>query len=119
MNRAARAWTLVLLAGPATLALAQQAVMNDPTRPPASLSAPAPGNAPAAAGPQLQSILLSRNAGGRRIAVIDGKTVREGQRVDGAVVEAIRANEVVLRHGTRRSTLTLFRPAQRAAAGQP
>lgn len=100
-------------------ARAQDGGMRDPTRPPAVLSAPAqaPGQQGVPAGePQLQSILVSLRPGGRRVAVIDGKTLRQGQRIDGAVVEAIRPTEVVLRKGNRRQVLKLYRPAARGAA---
>jgi MSHA biogenesis protein MshK len=92
---------------------------GDPTRPPAVLSAPAARQGqPAASGgePQLQSILVSLRPGGRRIAVIDGKTVRPGQRIGDAVVETIGPTTVVLRKGNQRQTLKLFRPAARGAA---
>jgi MSHA biogenesis protein MshK len=106
---------LALLA--ASTAQAQDAGLPDPTRPPAVLSAPppAPGaaaGAPAvAAGPELQSILISLRTNGRRVAVINGKTVRQGERIDGAIVEAIRPTEVVLRKGNQKQILKLFRPA--------
>ena len=106
----------MLAIGPA---LAQSGAMPDPTRPPATLSAPSagPGQTSAPNGqPQVQSILISLDAGGRRVAVIDGKTVRQGQRIGGAVVESIRATEVVLRRGNQRQVLKLFRPAARGAA---
>lgn len=113
----------ILLAGAlaAAAALAQQSGGGDPTRPPAALSAPsgAPGAAAAPGQPHLQSILVSTRPGGRRLALIDGKNVREGQRVGGAVVVAIRPAEVVLRRGGRTQVLKLFRPAQRSAAVQP
>ena len=111
----------LVLAALALPAAAQQAVQGDPTRPPAVLTAPAPGTAlPAAeSGLQLQSILVSKRAGGRRLAVIDGKTVREGERIGGALIETIRPTEVVVRRGKQRQTLKLFRPAERVAAGQP
>ena len=111
-----RVLLLALLASAGT-ARAQDAGLPDPTRPPAVLSAPAAGTGPArTAGPQLQSILISLRAGGRRVAVIDGKTLRQGEHVDGAVVEAIRPAEVVLRKGNQRQILKLFRPAARGAA---
>lgn len=103
----------------AASARAQDSGMRDPTRPPAALSAPAEasGRQGVPAGePQLQSILVSLRPGGRRVAVIDGKTVRQGQRIDGAVVEAIRPTEVVLRKGNQRQILKLYRPAARGAA---
>lgn len=99
-------------------AQAQDASLPDPTRPPAVMSAPAApvGSAPASAGPQVQSILVSLRPGGRRIAVIDGKLLREGARVGDAVLEAIHPTEVVLRKGKQRQVLKLFRPAARDAA---
>lgn len=107
---------LLLAAFGCASACAQETGLPDPTRPPASLSAPAATDAPLSAGPQLQSILISLRAGGRRVAVIDGKTVRQGQRIDGAVIEAIRPGEVVLRRGKQKQVLKLFRPAARVAA---
>lgn len=95
-------------------ALAQEGGLPDPTRPPASLSAPASAAGPVgvtSAGPQLQSILISLRAGGRRVAVIDGKTRRQGERIDGFVLEAIHPGEVVLRRGKQKQVLKLFRPA--------
>jgi MSHA biogenesis protein MshK len=103
-------------------ALAQDGI--DPTRPPAVMTAP-PAVAGAAplplerAEPQLQSILVSLRPGGRRIAVIDGKIVRQGQRVGDAVLVAIGSTEVVLRRAGKTQTLKLFRPASRVATVQP
>lgn len=99
-----------------------QDALADPTRPPALLSAPASshGQAGAVAGqPQLQSILVSLRPGGRRVAVIDGKTLRQGERSGNAVLESISPTEVVLRTGNQRQVVKLFRPAARGAAGSP
>ena len=114
------AWLAVLFSL-ALPALAQAPLQGDPTRPPAVLTAPAPGTALPApeAGLQVQSILVSKRAGGRRIAVIDGKMLLEGQRIGSAVVETIRPTEVVVRRGKVRQTLKLFRPAVHVAADQP
>lgn len=82
--------------------------LSDPTRPPAQLGA-APGEAAAETGaPQLQSVLLSRNPGGRAVAVISGQTARLGDRVGDAVLWRISAGEVVLKRGKRLETLRLF-----------
>ena len=84
---------------------------GDPTLPPPNLLPTAEGEAtkPAApSGPELQSVLVSREAGGRRLAVISGETVREGGRFHGAVVERVRENEVVLRRGRARQVLKLY-----------
>lgn len=119
-------WSLAALSALLVAAGAQAQGVPDPTRPPAVMTPPlvVPGGAvvlPRAerAPPQLQSILVSLRPGGRRVAVIDGKTVRQGQRVGGALVVAIGASEVVLRRGSQTQTLKLFRPAARVATVQP
>jgi MSHA biogenesis protein MshK len=103
MDEAMKAWvlTVALLAGAAW----GQAV-PDPTRPPAQMLRPT-ANAQANAKPQLQSILVGRAPGGRRVAVIDGNTVRIGDVVGGARVVGITQAQVVLRRGARQEILTL------------
>jgi MSHA biogenesis protein MshK len=88
----------------ATLAWAQ--AVPDPTRPPAQMLRPA-ANGAAPGAPQLQSILVGRAPGGRRVAVIDGNTVRVGDVVGGARVVGITQAQVVLARGARREILTL------------
>jgi MSHA biogenesis protein MshK len=103
-----RAGVLALALGWCAAAAAQVA---DPTRPPPGLDAPGAGGEAAPApppGPELQSILVSREPGGRRIAVINGEMVRQGGRVGGATVELIAADRVVLRRGKARETLRLY-----------
>ncbi len=123
MAQAMKALWILALAALAPLAQAQSGI--DPTRPPAVMTAPvmAPGGYVAPrierAQPLLQSILVSRRPGGRRVAVIDGKIVRQGERVGGATVVAIGTYEVVLRRGSKTETLKLFRPATRVATVQP
>ncbi len=111
-------WRALLL-GAAWLSCAAQAQEGDPTRPPAALSAPVAGPIADSSAPLVQTILVSQRAGGRRIALIDGKFYRQGQRVGDAVLETIRPTEVVLRQGKQRTTLKLFRPPESAAAAQP
>ena len=124
MAQALKQWCAVAVAVLANSAMAQ--AVSDPTRPPSVMTVPVlvPGATvvlPRAerAQPQLQSILVSLRPGGRRVAVIDGKTVRQGQRVGDAVLVAIGATEVVLRRGGKTQTLKLFRPATRVATVQP
>jgi MSHA biogenesis protein MshK len=108
--------TLLALAG-ASVAHAQ--AVQDPTRPPQALLRPIAAGANAGA-PQLQSILIGRGAGGRRVAVIDGDTVRVGDRVGGARVVAINAADVQLQRGGKRETLKLTAPeAAPTAAAAP
>lgn len=87
--------------------------LQDPTRPPASLAASRAGAGTAAAGeavkqaPRLQSVLIGRQPGGRSVAVIDGETLRVGERYKGARVTRIDPNEVELRRGSARQVLKL------------
>jgi MSHA biogenesis protein MshK len=106
---AARACACVLLAA-ATLAGAQ--TLQDPTRPPAALmagqgAAGQPAAAPAARAPQLQSVLIARQPGGRHVAVIDGETLRLGESYRGARVARIEQDEVELVRGRTRQVLKL------------
>lgn len=108
-----------------TLAGTVHAQFADPTRPPAELTAPAANaggaGAPAVTPgqPRVQSILVSLRPGGRRVAVVDGKTVRQGDRVGSAVVAIINSTEVILKRGSQTQTLKLFRPAPRSMTVQP
>lgn len=104
-----RAGRCVVLAS-ALLALATGVfaqALADPTRPPDA--APVLGSAASggAARPQLQSVLISNQPGGRRLAVIDGRSVRAGDKVGGAVVVSIGEASVVLRRGKTLETLRL------------
>ncbi|MBC7456520.1 MAG: MSHA biogenesis protein MshK [Massilia sp.] len=111
----------VLLCSLAGLCGAQ--ALSDPTRPPAQL-APAPlsggASAPAPLGstrPTLQSVLIARGPGGRRVAVIDGQTVRVGEKFKGAVLTGVSDNQAVLRRGSERQVLRLY-PAPGTPAEQ-
>ncbi|HEV7817020.1 MAG TPA: MSHA biogenesis protein MshK, partial [Janthinobacterium sp.] len=78
-----------VLAWPAAQAAqAEPQALADPTRPPPEALLATGVAAPAPAAPQLpvlQSVLTSNRPGGRRVAVIDGQTVRLGGKVNGAV----------------------------------
>ena len=107
------ALTLVLAAAPAA---AQS--LPDPTRPPPE-AAVAPGETPAAplsTGPQLQSVLVGEH--GREVAVIDGQTVRVGDKIDGARLVRVGKDEAVLQRGATRVVLHLF-PADAADGTKP
>jgi MSHA biogenesis protein MshK len=100
--------------------------VQDPTRPPQALIKPVAGAASAGA-PQLQSILVARGPGGRRVAVIDGNMVRIGDMVGGARVTGMTASSVQLQRGGKRETLKMTAPeedvplpiAAAATAAQP
>lgn len=113
MARPALCVLAVLLSG------AVQAQLRDPTEPPAALrqAAAAEGitaTVPVESSPRLQSVLISQQ---RRVAVIDGETVRVGQRHRGAVVASIAPTQVVLRRGSVREVLRLY-PADPARTRQ-
>lgn len=105
---------VLVLAGAQRVARAQEASLIDPTAPPASaLSARADATSSRDSLPRVQSIVFSRS---RRVAVIDGVLVEEGDLVAGSVVSAIRPSEVRLRgpHGDVRLPLRLTTAKQPA-----
>lgn len=112
----ARAVCFALLAVWALPVLGQ---VKDPTAPPAALRQPAaPGQAteaqPEVAAARLQSVLISSK---RRVAVIDGETVRLGQKHRGALVSSITPTQVVLVRNGAQEILKLY-PASPGTAGQ-
>lgn len=103
-------WLAALLCGVTGLGSAQ--ALPDPTRPPAQL---APGAPPAGAAsaigssrPVLQSVLIGRAPNGRRVAVIDGQTVRVGEKINGAVLTGVSDYQAVLLRGGERLVLRLY-----------
>jgi len=94
--------------------------LRDPTRPPAFLvpgGAGARAASPVSSGPQLQSILIARQPGGRHVAVIDGETVRLGDSYKGARVARMTPNEVELVRGSERRVLKLNAPGNALPSG--
>jgi MSHA biogenesis protein MshK len=109
MNRARM--VLALAAGLLGAGVAAQTVV-DPTRPPVNAyvseeKAAQQAVMPVSVGPQLQSVLVSTKPGGRRVAVIDGKTIRLGERFDGAVLVKVTEKEAVLQRGASKQVLKL------------
>lgn len=103
--------TLLALALSMIAPASRAQAVQDPTRPPVQLNTPAGASAGAAgSAPQLQSILVARAPGGRRVAVIDGNMVRIGDLVQGARVVAITGSGVQLQRGGKRETLKLMAP---------
>lgn len=81
--------------------------LSDPMRPPA-YAAPeggAAGELPSGGGLVLQSTLLSK---GRRIAVIDGKPVKVGDRIGKARIVSIDPGAVTLREANTTRVLQLY-----------
>ena len=100
---------LALVAGLVHAAAPSSQGLPDPTRPPAAAApAQAGADAASAAVPQLQSVLVGQAAGERRVAVIDGESVRVGESFRGARVVRIADNEVELLRGRERQVLRLY-----------
>lgn len=113
MDEAVITMTTKRALGAAFLALlcavgAKAQALQDPTKPPVAATPVAAGPAAASSGPQLQSILIGRAAGGRHLAVIDGEAVRPGDSFHGAKVARIGENEVELVRGGERQVLRLY-----------
>ncbi len=82
--------------------------LPDPTRPPASLAAPAVAPAGGAAADQpagLQSIIISKT---RRTAIIGGETVELGGKYGDAKLIEVNEGGIVLRGAQGRQVMTLF-----------
>lgn len=101
MSRPLLGLALLAVAG---LAPAQQ--LGDPTRPTA-LDEREEAGAAVRAGPRwrLQSTLVADN---RRLAVINGRTVAPGDRIDGAMVRDVRQEGVTLEVDGRRVELRML-----------
>ena len=101
----------MLAAGLVQAATSSSQGLPDPTRPPAgAFPAQAGADTAPAAVPQLQSVLVGQARGERRIAVIDGESVRVGESFRGARVIRIADNEVELLRGRERQVLRLYAP---------
>jgi len=94
---------LVLTMG-LTMGLAAPAIaeVDDPMRP--SLQAPETGSTEVATEWTLNSVLISER---RRLAVVNGQVLRQGQSVDGARIIRIEPSQVVIRHSAGEETLSL------------
>lgn len=96
-----------LLAALGCTSLVCAETLPDPTQPPSMVSPAqnARGGAGSDSGPTLQSVLVSPQ---RTIAVINGQTVKTGDRFGEARVVKITESEVVLRNGKDLQVLKLF-----------
>lgn len=104
MSRARWIGALALMAALSAPAFGQEG-LGDPTRP-TSLSEPAEAKAQAAQGPRwrLQSTLVADD---RRVAVINGRMVAQGERIEGATVLEVRTDGVTLQKDGQRLNLLL------------
>lgn len=97
---------LLLLMGP--MAGGAFAGMKDPTKPPAGMATAGYSNSRSVGQPstlRLQQILLQGSASQ---VVINGKALRQGEKIRGYTVGKISANQVELNRGEQSVRLTLF-----------
>jgi len=94
---------LVVLAGAISSASAWAQITTDPTRPATGFAIEAPEGA--AAGNQLQSVMISPT---RSAAIINGVTVRLGEKYGDAVLVKVAESEVVLKSGNEQQVLKLY-----------
>jgi len=106
--------SLLLLMMMSGVASAQ--TLTDPTQPPpeSRLLPASEADVQVSRGPVLQSVLIGAN--GRQVAVIDGQTVRRGEKFNGATLVQVGKNQVVLQNGRNKQILTLFPEAAKKAA---
>ncbi len=102
---------MLALIGVLLFASAGARQLQDPTRPPPGAVAGEVGvvatpSLPSA--PQLQAILIGDHQDGRRLAVIDGQTVRLGGKFHDATLVKLSETEAVLLTGKQRQILRLF-----------
>ncbi|MBI4293691.1 MAG: MSHA biogenesis protein MshK [Betaproteobacteria bacterium] len=107
------AWPCVLALVSGTGECLAQA-LSDPMQPPAFAVAPGGESAPAPAALVLQSTLLSK---GRRIAMIDGKPMKVGDKIGTAKIVAIDATSVTLRDSETIRVLKLYQDVEIAKSG--
>lgn len=86
--------------------------LRDPTRP-ANLERPAMEGGQSYSGPQLQSVLI---APGRKAAVIDGQSIKLGDKFGDARLVRVTDSEVTLQRGNDMQILKLFPGAEKRFA---
>jgi MSHA biogenesis protein MshK len=109
------AMTLALGHGP-YLAQAQAQALSDPMRPPAFAAPAGAGESSSSADLVLQSTLLSN---GRRIAMIDGKPMKVGDRIGSARIISIDPGTVTLREANKTRVLRLVPGVEETSPGAP
>jgi MSHA biogenesis protein MshK len=95
------------------IACAEQFV--DPTRPPDAMGSVQAGNPNVDSAPVLQSVLISPH---RRLAIINGKAVKLGEKYGSSQLISITETEVVLRSGKDLQTLKLFPGVQKRVTSE-
>lgn len=93
---------------------AAQAILIDPTRPPAGYLA-TDGEAVEGGGAMLQSVMISPT---QRTAIISGVVVKLGEKYGDAVLVRVAESEVVLRSGSANRVLKLYPGVTKRESGQ-
>lgn len=108
MSKPAWICAALLAAGAANVAAGPGEALIDPTRPTPLRAASSTAETARPAGPRwrLQSTLVARE---RRVAIINGRAVAQGHRIDGATVQEVRADGVILDVAGQRVDLRLRR----------
>jgi MSHA biogenesis protein MshK len=103
------AWSIALtLFGPVFCPVVSgQELLADPTRPTAAFRSGS-GTGGTAAGPAKWTLTSTLIAPDRRVAVINGKVVQVGQKIDGAELVAVETGSVLLRRAGRKIELKLM-----------
>ena len=104
---------LVALSVGAELCLADE--LKDPTRPPNVSGYVAEQNAVVSEAAAAYRLSMTKTGGATDVAVINGKSVKVGERIDGAEVSAIRAGEVDLMIGVKKHLIKV----QKSVVKQP
>lgn len=110
--RSPLAWLFVASLGAPAFALGQ--ALADPTRPPNVTGSDASEAEPPAN--QLQSLLIAQ---GRKVAIVNGETVRVGDKVGDALVKNISEAGVVLQYSDHSETLKLLGDVRRRPVRAP
>jgi MSHA biogenesis protein MshK len=106
----------VLLAACSTGQAALAQPLNDPTRPPSAVTRQDGSETSSSASSRLQSVLISST---RQVAVIDGRTVRLGERIGDATLVSIAPSQVILQRGAQYETLRMHPGVEKKLAKPP
>jgi len=103
----------IAMAVMATTGLARAQITTDPTRPATGFAIEAPEGA--TAGNQLQSVMISPT---RSAAIINGVTVRLGEKYGDAVLVRVAESEVVLKSGSGQQVLKIHPDVEKRESGK-
>lgn len=114
MKRASAAALLIVASWLFAWGSAASQVLRDPTEPPWGSGAASPSVGSSGTGTALQSVIVSQ---GRKLALIDGRMYRTGDRVGDATIASISADEVTLRGPEGVKVLKLVASLKKSPSG--